>query len=83
MNIIKLMNAATQGKPHRLYPMLGWTLLEYTFRSTPYCIMLGVVWELFKLLQYPGTELNVKLICVHTYKSLCEINSFLIFVILT
>ena len=43
------MNAATQGKPRRLYPMLGWTLLEYTFRSTPYCIMLGVVWELIKL----------------------------------
>ena len=59
------MNAATQGKPHRLYPMLGWTLLEYTFRSTPYCIMLGVVWELFKLLQYPGTELNVKLIGIY------------------
>lgn len=59
------MNAATQGKPRRLYPMLGWTLLEYTFRSTPYCIMLGVVWELFKLLQYPGTELNVKLIGIY------------------
>ena len=27
--------------------------------------MLGVVWELFKLLQYPGTELNVKLIGIY------------------
>lgn len=65
MNIIKLMNAATQGKPQRLYPMIGWTLLEYTFRAAPYCVMLGVVWEVFKPLQYPGTELNVKLIGVY------------------
>lgn len=65
MNMIKLMNAATQGNPRRLYPMIGWTLLEYAFRAAPYCVMLGVVWELFKPLQYPGAALNVPLIGVY------------------
>ncbi len=56
------MNAATQGHPGRLWPMVGWTLLEYSFRAMPYGILLLVVWELFKPLQHPGTQLNVPLI---------------------
>jgi len=60
MNYQAVMNAATMGRPERLKPLIGWTILEYFFRGAPYGILLLVVWELFKPLQAPGTPLDVK-----------------------
>lgn len=65
MNIFKIMRAATLGNPQILRPMLGWTILEYALRGFPYGALLGVVWELFKPLQYEGTTLNVNLIVLY------------------
>ncbi len=59
MNYQAMMNAATMGQPHRLRPLVGWTVLEYFFRGAPYGILMLVVWELFKPVQYPGTPLDV------------------------
>jgi ATP-binding cassette subfamily B protein IrtB len=60
MNILSIMRAATLGNTKRLRPMILWTMLEYLLRGAPYGILLGVVWELFKPLEYPGTLLNVR-----------------------
>lgn len=65
MNIFKIMSAATLGNPKILRPMLGWTILEYALRGLPYGALLGVVWELFKPLQYENTTLNVLLIAIY------------------
>ena len=64
MNYRALMNSATQGQAGRLRPMIGWTVLEYFFRGAPYGILLMVVWELFKPLQYPGTQLDIGRIAI-------------------
>jgi ATP-binding cassette subfamily B protein IrtB len=60
MNILSIMRAATLGNIKRLRPMILWTVLEYMLRGAPYGILLGVVWELFKPLQNPGADLNVR-----------------------
>ena len=60
MNILSIIKAATLGDMKRVRPMILWTLLEYLLRGAPYGILLGVVWELFKPLQHPGTPLNVR-----------------------
>ena len=59
MKIKDIMNSATMGEKKRLRPMILWTFLEYFFRGAPYGILLLVIWEFFKPLQYPGTSLNV------------------------
>lgn len=59
MNIIAIIKAATLGDTRRVRPMLLWTALEYLCRGAPYGILLGVVWELFKPLEHPGTPLNL------------------------
>lgn len=60
MNILSIIKAATLGDMKRVRPMILWTLLEYMLRGAPYGILLGVVWELFKPLQHPGTPLDVR-----------------------
>lgn len=60
MNYLAVMNSATMGRPARLRPLITWTVLEYFLRGAPYGILLLVVWELFKPLQYPGTPLDVQ-----------------------
>lgn len=60
MNFLSVMKAATLGDTKRLRPMIAWTLLEYLLRGAPYGILLGVVWELFKPLQHPGTALDLR-----------------------
>jgi ATP-binding cassette subfamily B protein IrtB len=60
MNYLAVMNSATMGRPARLRPLITWTILEYFLRGAPYGILLLVVWELFKPLQYPGTPLDVQ-----------------------
>ena len=60
MNIARIMDAATLGRPKRLRSMIIWTVLEYAFRGAPYGILLLAVWELFKPLQYPGTPLDIR-----------------------
>lgn len=64
MKIKSLMNAATLGNIRELRPMLAWTALEYAFRGAPYGILLMVIWELFKPLQNPGNQLNVKTLVI-------------------
>ena len=59
MNILSIIKAATLGNMKRVRPMILWTMLEYLLRGAPYGILLGVVWELFKPLQHPGTPLNM------------------------
>lgn len=60
MNILSIMRAAALGNIQRLRPMILWTIFEYLLRGAPYGILLGVVWELFKPLQHPGSPLNVR-----------------------
>ncbi len=55
-----IMNAATMGRPERVRPLIGWTVLEYLFRGAPYGITLLVVWELFKPLEHPGAALDLR-----------------------
>jgi len=62
MNIPAIIKAATLGDMKRVRPMILWTVLEYLLRGAPYGILLGVVWELFKPLQHPGTPLNVRVL---------------------
>ncbi len=59
MNILALINSATMGHPKRVQPLIVWTVLEYFLRGAPHGILLLVIWELFKPLQYPGTELHL------------------------
>jgi ATP-binding cassette subfamily B protein IrtB len=59
MNVSAIINSATMGRPEKIRPLIRWTMLEYFFRGSPYGILLIVVWELFKPLQYPGTPLNI------------------------
>lgn len=59
MNYTSIINSATMGKPWRVRPLILWTILEYFLRGAPYGILLLVVWELFKPLQFPDTMLNV------------------------
>ena len=59
MNYISVVNSATMGRPERVRPLVVWTILEYFLRGAPYGILLMVVWELFKPLEYPGTQLDV------------------------
>jgi len=59
MKYSALINAATMGQPKRVRPLILWTVLEYFLRGAPYGVLLMVVWELFKPLQEPGTELDV------------------------
>lgn len=47
------------GKPRRLYPLIGWTMLEYFLRGVPYGFLILTVWYIFEPLQQPGTALNV------------------------
>jgi ATP-binding cassette subfamily B protein len=47
------------GKPGRVRPLILWATLEYFLRGAPYGILLLVVWELFKPLQFPDAALNV------------------------
>lgn len=64
MDFRALINSATMGQPKRVRPLIWWTVLEYLFRGAPYGILLLVVWELFKPLQFPGTELNTfRIVC--------------------
>jgi ATP-binding cassette subfamily B protein len=63
MNFTAVINSSTMGRPERMRPLIAWTILEYFLRGAPYGILLLVVWELFKPLQYPGTTLNVR----HTF----------------
>jgi ATP-binding cassette subfamily B protein len=56
------MNAVTLGEPKKLYSMLGWVILEFMLRGSPYGILLFVVWELFIPLQNPGTPVNYSLL---------------------
>lgn len=65
MNIFKLMQAATLGNTKILRPMIWWTILEYVFRGFPYGILLLVVWELFKPLQYEGMVLDTNKIVLY------------------
>jgi ATP-binding cassette subfamily B protein len=60
MKISAVLNSATMGQPHRLRPMIWWTIVEYFLRGAPYGVTLFVVWELFKPLQNPGTSLDVR-----------------------
>lgn len=60
MKISTILNSATMGEPKQMYPMIWWTILEYFFRGAPYGITLFVVWELFKPLQNPGTQLDIQ-----------------------
>lgn len=62
MNILNAINAATMGNPKRVYPLVGWTVLEYFLRGAPYGLLLAVVWELFIPLQHPGTPLRISII---------------------
>ena len=62
MNFRQILSAATLGNPKRLRPMIGWTMLEYFFRGMPYGFALYVIWELFKPLQNPGSDLNTGMI---------------------
>ena len=55
----KILNSATMGQPRRLRPLIYWTIAEYFFRGAPYGAMLMVVWEVFKPLQNPGTQINL------------------------
>jgi ATP-binding cassette subfamily B protein len=48
------------GHPRRVYPLIGWTVLEYLLRGVPYGVLLLVVWELFRPLESPGSPLNVR-----------------------
>ncbi len=59
MDYISVVNSATMGRPERVRPLVAWTILEYFLRGAPYGILLMVVWELFKPLEYPGTQLDV------------------------
>ncbi len=63
------------GRPARLRPLITWTILEYFLRGAPYGILLLVVWELFKPLQYPGTPLNVQ-------RTLCWCGALLVSLVL-
>jgi ATP-binding cassette subfamily B protein len=58
MNFKAILNSATLGNPRRMYPMIGWTMLEYFLRGAPYGFMILAVWYIFEPLQYPGTALN-------------------------
>ncbi len=72
-NIFQILNSATMGQPHRMRPLIWWTIAEYFFRGAPYGAMLLVVWEVFKPLQHPGTSLNLSNIawaCVMLFISL-------------
>ncbi len=62
MKILSIMDIVTMGDARRIRPIILWTMLEYAVRGVPYGILLTVVWELFKPLQNPGTELNVMII---------------------
>lgn len=64
INYTSLMNAATMGRPERLRPLIGWTVLEYMFRGAPYGITLLVVWEIFWPLQHPGASLDLRRIAL-------------------
>ena len=75
MNFMTIMNAATLGRPQRLKPLIFWTIAEYFLRGAPYGIVLLVVWELFKPLQYPGTALDVQ-------RTLCWCGALLISLVL-
>jgi ATP-binding cassette subfamily B protein IrtB len=58
MNILAIIRAATMGDVKRVRPLILWTILEYILRGSPFGILLGVVWELFKPLENPGQPLN-------------------------
>ena len=72
-NLFQILNSATMGQPHRMRPLIWWTIAEYFFRGAPYGAMLLVVWEVFKPLQHPGTSLNLSNIawaCIMLFISL-------------
>ncbi len=46
-NLFQRLNSATMGQPHRMRPLIWWTIAEYFFRGAPYGAMLLVVWEIF------------------------------------
>jgi len=58
MNYRALIKAVTMGDTRRVRPVIIWSFLEYFLRGAPYGILLAAVWELFKPLQTPGTQLN-------------------------
>ena len=71
--LFQILNSATMGQPHRMRPLIWWTIAEYFFRGAPYGAMLLVVWEVFKPLQHPGTSLNLSNIawaCIMLFISL-------------
>jgi ATP-binding cassette subfamily B protein len=73
MKLKELMNAATNGNPKQLRPMIFWTIIEFMLRGIPYGIILLAVWELFKPLENPGTALNIGAlisICIYLLISL-------------
>ena len=72
-NLFQILNSATMGQPHRMRPLIWWTIAEYFFRGAPYGAMLLVVWEVFKPLQHPDTSLNLSNIawaCIMLFISL-------------